>query len=193
MKIDIKNKDSEEMGAIGIGAMIVFIALILVAAVASAVIIQTGEKLQQNAQQTGSDTQNEISGKITIIAVTVGDQTNDNEMIDIVFESAPGSEPISDTNVHWTVVCDPAAGTVPGVQAGDFAAATDIDLSAMANNIILPGQQYLVSVQVGDGVAATTCEPALNAEHQLIVHVDGGGSTYETLSYNSITQGALVV
>jgi len=193
MKIDIKNKDSEEMGAIGIGAMIVFIALILVAAVASAVIIQTGEKLQQNAQQTGSDTQNEISGKITIIAVTVGDQTADNEEIDIVFESAPGSEPISDENVHWTVICDPDAGTVPGVQAGDFSDATDIDLSAMDDDIILPGQQYLVSIKVGTAVAATTCEPALNAEHTLIIHVDGGGSTYETLSYNSITQGALVV
>ena len=56
---EIKN---DEIGSIGIGAMIVFIALILVAAVASAVIIQTGEKLQQNAQQTGSDTQQEISG-----------------------------------------------------------------------------------------------------------------------------------
>ena len=63
----------------------------------------------------------------------------------------------------------------------------------MADDIILPGQQYLVSIKVGTAVAATTCEPALNAEHTLIVHVDGGGSTYETLSYNSITQGALVV
>ena len=63
----------DEIGSIGIGAMIVFIALILVAAVASAVIIQTGEKLQQNAQQTGSDTQQEISGKISVNSIFVFD------------------------------------------------------------------------------------------------------------------------
>ncbi len=57
-----KVRDNE--GAIGIGAMIVFIALILVAAVASAVIIQTAETLQQNAQSVGDDTQEEIAGKV---------------------------------------------------------------------------------------------------------------------------------
>ena len=40
-----------ESGSIGIGAMIVFIALILVAAVASTIIIKTAEELQQNAEQ----------------------------------------------------------------------------------------------------------------------------------------------
>jgi flagellin FlaB len=52
--------------------MIVFIALILVAAVAAAVIIQTAEKLQQNAQTAGDDTADEMGGKLMINAAYVG-------------------------------------------------------------------------------------------------------------------------
>ena len=37
------------------------------AAVASAVIVQTAEKLQQNAQRAGDDTSDELSGKLTIM------------------------------------------------------------------------------------------------------------------------------
>ena len=115
----------DQIASIGIGAMIVFIALILVAAVASAVIIQTGEKLQQNAQQTGSDTQEEIGGKINIITVWVGDQSDcdgdgdadtdtDDEVdvcITLVYELAAGSEQMTEDQVHWSITCldDPNA------------------------------------------------------------------------------------
>jgi len=60
-----KNENSDNVAAIGIGAMIVFIVLILVAAVAAAVIIQTAEKLQQNAQTTGEETTSLLSSKVS--------------------------------------------------------------------------------------------------------------------------------
>ena len=63
--------DRREGGSIGIGAMIVFIALILVAAVASTIIIKTAEELQQNAENTSSDTRQQISGKVSVADVYV--------------------------------------------------------------------------------------------------------------------------
>ena len=121
--------ENNDWGSIGIGAMIVFIALILVAAVASAVIIQTGEKLQQNAQQTGSDTQDEIGGKVSIIAAMVGDQTDcdgdsdgdaDSEdeqdrCITLVYELAAGSEPVLESQVSWSITCTDNAGATQRV------------------------------------------------------------------------------
>ena len=185
------NEESNDWGSIGIGAMIVFIALILVAAVASAVIIQTGEKLQQNAQQSGSDTQQEISGKISIVTVWVGDQgTAGAEEITMVFELAPGSEPIADTAVHWAVICDDGAGT-PSVVDGDLSAATELD-GATAVAQFDPGETYMIDLVVGGGAGAT-CAPALNEEHSMVISANGGGSTYETLYYQSTTQGDQVV
>ena len=185
------NEENNDWGSIGIGAMIVFIALILVAAVASAVIIQTGEKLQQNAQQSGSDTQQEISGKISIITVWVGAQTAAAEEITMVFELAPGSEPIADIAVHWAVICDDGAGT-PAVVDGDLSTATNLDTTPIANNVFLPGETYMIDLVVG-GAAGATCAPALNEEHSMVISANGGGSTYETLYYQSTTQGDQVV
>ena len=93
---------NREEGSIGIGAMIVFIALILVAAVASTIIIKTAEELQQNAEQTSSDTRKEISGKINIIQALVN--TSDGDDVDsMVFTAkvASGSTNLLVNNINW--------------------------------------------------------------------------------------------
>ena len=99
-------RDQEDSGSIGIGAMIVFIALILVAAVASTIIIKTAEELQQNAEQTSSDTRKEISGKINIIQALVN--TSDGTDVDsMVFTAkvASGSTNLLVNNINWVLTC----------------------------------------------------------------------------------------
>ena len=94
-------REDREAGSIGIGAMIVFIALILVAAVASTIIIKTAEELQQNAEQTSSDTRKEISGKINIIQALVN--TSDGTDVDsMVFTAkvASGSTNLLVNNIN---------------------------------------------------------------------------------------------
>ena len=88
MKNEMKNENRDNVAAIGIGAMIVFIALILVAAVAAAVIIQTAEKLQQNAQSTGEDTTDMMASKIGILSVVISNAG----VLRVAFELAPGSD-----------------------------------------------------------------------------------------------------
>ena len=213
----VRMNENEVSGSIGIGAMIVFIALILVAAVASAVIIQTGEKLQQNAQQTGDDTREEIGGKVSIITVWVGDQSDcDAEVaaqdadkcITLVFELAAGSEPVDETNVIWTIICTNNAGTGMTTIYGDFATVDvetesagsdtrDVDGSAKADTTLSPGEVYMIDLKTetdgGDTPANAECAPVIGEEHTLIISVEGGGTTYETLTYNSVTEGDSVV
>ena len=117
-----RNRDE---GSIGIGAMIVFIALILVAAVASTIIIKTAEELQQNAEATSDDTRKEISGKISILQVLVNTSsitadaadTNVDSLI-VTAKVASGSTDVLVQNVEWLLTCGDA--TVYGVVSGNL-------------------------------------------------------------------------
>ncbi len=59
----ILNKD---VGSIGIGAMIVFIAMVLVAGIAASVLIQTSTQLETTSMKSGQETIDEVSTGIAV-------------------------------------------------------------------------------------------------------------------------------
>jgi flagellin FlaB len=191
MKNEKTNENRDNMAAIGIGAMIVFIALILVAAVAAAVIIQTAEKLQQNAQTTGEDTTDMMASKITIKSVIIAN-TDD---LYVTFELAPGSDPVVSDTVEWVITCDD--GATGGLDAGNFDDQTTTvrgavtgtrDMAGAAATTIQPGETYTIQLNPAD------CTPTANEQHTFMLQSGTGGFTYEVLNYGgSVTDGEVVI
>ena len=75
MKRLYRNKKDEE-GDMGIGTMILFIAMVLVAAVAAALLISTAGELNQQAQETGRLSQQEVSSGF-IVSEVIGQVARD--------------------------------------------------------------------------------------------------------------------
>jgi flagellin FlaB len=98
--------NSEDRGQVGIGTLIVFIALVLVAAIAAGVLINTAGFLQSQAEQTGQESTAQTANNVQFQTVTGASDGSVITDLTVTIQLAPGSDPINLDDGEFEVYAD---------------------------------------------------------------------------------------
>jgi len=167
----------KDVGAIGIGAMIVFIAMVLVAGIAASVLIQTSSRLESQAMATGEQTTAEVSGGIAVDDVTGHVASGgDIDMLAITVRTRAGSPAI---DLNHTVI-ELSDGTKKVVLSYDYSNPThfnssvdsDAQIFGTGNISTLTNEQFGIIVLEDPDGSCTRYTPVINRGDRVVLTVD---------------------
>lgn len=148
---------NRKKGEMGIGTLIIFIALLLVAAVAAGVLIQTTGSMQEKALTTGQQAKAQIATNAVVVEVAATNgQDSEVEFFTMIMKLAPGSDQIQLADAILTVNTFNATSTL-GLQ--EAASPTNTHNSATGYNTIGESGNFTVEyLQTGSNSIVGTLQ-----------------------------------
>jgi flagellin FlaB len=168
--------NKNESASIGIGAMIVFIAMVLVAGIAASVLIQTSTTLESQAMATGRETTDEVAGGIAVFDIE-GHVATDIDALAITVRPRAGSPDI-DLNETIILLSD---GTTKVLLTYDYADSADGHFNSTVgtdgdvfgtNYSDLENEEFSILVLNDPDSSLSRFSPVINRGDKVILFVD---------------------
>jgi archaellin len=137
----------------------VFIAMVLVAAIAAGVLVNTAGFLQESAEQTGQEAQGEVSDRLTVVnSYTTLDANGQTDTVSLTVRKASGSDNInlSASTVQWIGETDQGQEEVGDATTANVLVFDQTDSAESGNVIITDDSKYILEVDIATAFKSGT-------------------------------------
>ncbi len=181
--MEAKHPETDDRGQVGIGTLIVFIAMVLVAAIAAGVLINTAGFLQSQSEQTGEESTSQVTDRLQAVAITGDDINSDGiQTVNVTVSKSPGAQDINLRNVtaQWVG----PQGTFNILEAGaadsgdsNFSTAAFKDADGSYPVLNDPDDRFIIRFDLGSSTPGEFSEPLGEGEEVELRLTTQSGST----------------
>lgn len=157
--------------SIGIGSLIIFIAMILVAGITASVLIQTMDSLEQTAIQTGEETIRDISSGIR---VTHASGYNSNSTITqmVVFIELAGASDAIDLTYTYISLSDGTTKVILNYNSSHFSSSVSGGLFGTLSTDNISATEYGVMVVRDIDNSCQSTSPVINSDDLVVLLIN---------------------